>query len=157
MHEIDRRVGFENVAPHPLASMRLARDEQHPQAVAHAVDDDCGAVVDKRQLVGPGLDLERAMWMLPARERFTKEARALRLEAAELAAKGRALSSHPAQPDIEDVEALVRELSGALPATVSHAAGPMHHLVEGGTALNPALQTPVDTKRQGSMTPVYED
>jgi len=105
----------------------------------------------------PGLDLERAMWMLPARERFTKEARALRLEAAELAAKGRALSSHPAQPDIEDVEALVRELSGALPATVSHAAGPMHHLVEGGTALNPALQTPVDTKRQGSMTPVYED
>ena len=55
----------------------------------------------------PGLDLERAMWMLPARERFTKEARALRLEAAELAAKGRALSSHPAQPDIEDVEVLV--------------------------------------------------
>ncbi len=29
MDEIDRRVGFEDVAPHPLAGMRLARHQQH--------------------------------------------------------------------------------------------------------------------------------
>jgi hypothetical protein len=51
MHEIDRRVGFQQVAPGALAGMRLARDQQHAQPVAHAVDDDHRAVVVQRQLV----------------------------------------------------------------------------------------------------------
>ncbi len=58
MDEIDRGVGFEDVAPDALAGMRLARDEQHPQAVAHAVDDDDGMVVVERQLARAGLDRE---------------------------------------------------------------------------------------------------
>ena len=58
MHQIDRRVGFEQVAPHPLAGMRLARNQQHLQPVAHAVDDDHGAVVDQGQLVRARIDLE---------------------------------------------------------------------------------------------------
>ena len=58
MHEIDRRVGFQDVAPDALAGMRLARDEQHAQPVAHAVDDDRGAVVRQRQFLRPGLGLD---------------------------------------------------------------------------------------------------
>ena len=52
MHEIDRRVGLEQVAPHALAGMGFARDEQHAQAVAHAVDHHGGAVVLQRLLGG---------------------------------------------------------------------------------------------------------
>ena len=58
MDEIDRRIGFEDVAPDALAGMRLAGDQQHPQPVAHAVDDDDGAVVVERQLARAGLDRE---------------------------------------------------------------------------------------------------
>jgi hypothetical protein len=60
MDEVDGRVGLEEVAPGPLAGVRLARDQQHPQPVAHAVDDDHGAVVGERQLpiARRGLDLE---------------------------------------------------------------------------------------------------
>ena len=52
MHEIDRGVRFEQVAPGPLAGMRLAGDQQHAQLVAHAVDRDHGAVVDCGQFAG---------------------------------------------------------------------------------------------------------
>src|SRR5580704_6970876 len=38
--------------------MRLARDEQHPQTVAHAIDDDDGMIILERQLVRAGLDPE---------------------------------------------------------------------------------------------------
>ena len=38
MHEIDGGVGLQEVAPGALARMRLAGDEQHPQAVADAFD-----------------------------------------------------------------------------------------------------------------------
>jgi len=34
MHQLDRGVGFQDVAPHPLAGMRLARNQEHPQPVA---------------------------------------------------------------------------------------------------------------------------
>ncbi len=50
MHEIDRGVGLEQVAPHAFAGMRLARDEQHAEAVAHAVDHHGSAVVLQRLL-----------------------------------------------------------------------------------------------------------
>ena len=58
MDEVDRGVGFEDVAPDPLAGMRFARHQQHPQPVAHAVDDDDGAVIVEGQLLRAGLDLE---------------------------------------------------------------------------------------------------
>ena len=48
VHEIDRGVRLEQVAPGALAGMRLAGDQQHAQLVAHAVDRDHGAVVDRR-------------------------------------------------------------------------------------------------------------
>ena len=49
MHQIDRRIGLQQVAPHPLAGMRLARNQQHPQPVAHARHRHHGAVVLQRQ------------------------------------------------------------------------------------------------------------
>ena len=60
MHEIDAGVGLQQVAPGALAGMRLARDQQHPQFVAHAVDRDHRAVVDQRQFIVErrGLDLD---------------------------------------------------------------------------------------------------
>ena len=60
MHEIDAGVGLQEVAPGALAGMRLARNQQHAQFVAHAVDRHHGAVVDQRQLVlqRRGLDLD---------------------------------------------------------------------------------------------------
>ena len=58
MHEIDRRVGFQDVAPDALPGMRLARDQQDAQPVAHAVDDDRGAVVRQRQFLRPGFGLD---------------------------------------------------------------------------------------------------
>ena len=60
MHEIDRGVGFQQVAPGALAGMRLAGDEQHAQLVAHAVDRDDRAVVDRRQFAfhRRGFDLD---------------------------------------------------------------------------------------------------
>ena len=45
MHEIDRAVGLQQVPPGALARIGLARDQQHPQPVAHAVDRDDGGVV----------------------------------------------------------------------------------------------------------------
>lgn len=58
MDEIDGGIGFQQVAPGALAGMRLARDEQHAQPVAHAVRDDNGAVVQDSQFVGPFLDVD---------------------------------------------------------------------------------------------------
>ena len=48
MHEVDRGVGFEQVAPGALAGMRLAGDQQHAQVLADAVDQRDGAVVGLR-------------------------------------------------------------------------------------------------------------
>ncbi len=50
MHQIDRRVRLEQIAPRPLARMRLARHQQHPQAVPHPVDLHHGGVVAVGQL-----------------------------------------------------------------------------------------------------------
>ena len=44
MHEIDVGVGFQQIAPHSFARMRLAGDQQHPELVAHALDVDHGAI-----------------------------------------------------------------------------------------------------------------
>src|SRR6185437_4731990 len=51
MHQIDRGVGFEQIAPGALAGMRLAGYQQHPQFVAHAVDRNYRAIVDLGELV----------------------------------------------------------------------------------------------------------
>ena len=48
MDEIDVGVGLEQVAPHALALMRLARDQQHAELVAHALDRDDRAMVARR-------------------------------------------------------------------------------------------------------------
>src|SRR5262249_60212428 len=50
MHEIDAGIGFEEIAPRPLAGMRLARYEKDAQLVAHAGDRHHRAVVDGREL-----------------------------------------------------------------------------------------------------------
>ena len=51
MHQIDVGVGLQEIAPHPLAGMRLAGDQQHPQLVAHALDVDDGAIAVGGELV----------------------------------------------------------------------------------------------------------
>jgi hypothetical protein len=58
--EIDAGVGFQQVAPGALAGVRLARDEQHAKLVAHAVDGNDGAVVDRGEFVFErrGFDLD---------------------------------------------------------------------------------------------------
>ena len=50
MHQIDRAVGFQQVAPRPLARIGLARHQQHPQPVSHPVDRHHGGIVARRQL-----------------------------------------------------------------------------------------------------------
>ena len=49
MHQIDTCIGFQQVPPDPLSRMRLARNQQHPQPVAHPVDLHHGGVVSIRQ------------------------------------------------------------------------------------------------------------
>ena len=51
MHQIHRRVRLQQVAPNPFARMRLTRNQEHPQPVAHAVDLHHGGVVAVGQLV----------------------------------------------------------------------------------------------------------
>ena len=51
MHEIDIGVRAQKVAPHALARMRLAGNEQHLQLVAHAIDRQHRAVVDGGEFV----------------------------------------------------------------------------------------------------------
>ncbi|CAM5514994.1 hypothetical protein FALB51S_03956 [Frigidibacter albus] len=58
MHEVDRGVGFQQVAPGALAGMGLARDQQHPQPVAHAIDLHHGSVVAVGQLALGGGEVE---------------------------------------------------------------------------------------------------
>ena len=54
MDQIDRRIGLQQIAPHPLAGMGLARHQQHPQPVAHARHRHHGAIVLQGQFGGPG-------------------------------------------------------------------------------------------------------
>ncbi len=54
VHQVHRRVRLQQPSPGALAGMRLTGNQQHAQAVAHAVDLDHGAVVD-----GGDLALER--------------------------------------------------------------------------------------------------
>ena len=58
VHQIDGRIGLQNVAPGALAGMRLARDKQRLQPVAHAVHQNGGPIVDRRELVGTGVYLD---------------------------------------------------------------------------------------------------
>src|SRR3984893_8036918 len=47
MNEIDRWIGFEDVAPDALAGMRFTRNKQHPQPITHAIHDDpCTIIVE---------------------------------------------------------------------------------------------------------------
>ena len=60
MHQIDRGVRLEQIAPRPLTGIRLAGNQKHAQFVAHTIDVDDGAVVDRRKLSGErrGLDFD---------------------------------------------------------------------------------------------------
>src|ERR1700737_3258022 len=58
MNEIDRWIGFEDVAPDALSGMRFARNKQHPQPITHAIHDDNRAIVVEGQLLRPRLDLD---------------------------------------------------------------------------------------------------
>ena len=51
MDEVDVGVGLQQVAPHALALVRLARHQQHAQLVAHAFDGDDRLAVARRQFV----------------------------------------------------------------------------------------------------------
>ena len=66
MHEVDTRVGLQEIAPRALARMRLAGDEKNPKLVAYPVDGNDGAIVDLGELafqrrrldlddIGPGM------------------------------------------------------------------------------------------------------
>src|SRR5262249_41778014 len=55
--EVDRRIGLQDVAPGTLARMGLTRDQQYAQAIAHAVDDCDGGIVDGAQFLRPRLDV----------------------------------------------------------------------------------------------------
>ncbi len=63
VHEIDRRVGLEQVAPDAQPRVRLARHQEDAQAVAHAVDEEHLPVVERGDLAGRrrGLDLEHGL------------------------------------------------------------------------------------------------
>ncbi|MCX7344662.1 MAG: hypothetical protein NTU78_02805, partial [Alphaproteobacteria bacterium] len=50
MHQVDRRIGLEQVAPGTFAGMRLAGHQQYAQPVAYALDHADGAVVLRRDL-----------------------------------------------------------------------------------------------------------
>ena len=52
MHQINRAVGFQKIAPCTPALMRFTADQQHPQAVTHAVHLDQGGVVAIGQFAG---------------------------------------------------------------------------------------------------------
>ncbi len=58
MHEIDIGVGLQKIAPHALARVRLAGNQQNLQFVAHALDRQHRLVVDRGQFVRQGLDLD---------------------------------------------------------------------------------------------------
>ena len=58
MHQIDRRVGLQQIAPDALARMRFAGNQQHPQPFADTVDLHHGAVVGQRQFARRGFDLD---------------------------------------------------------------------------------------------------
>ncbi len=58
VHEIDGGVRLQEVAPGALAGVRLARDEEHAQVLAHALGDDDEAVVGRRELAGRRLELD---------------------------------------------------------------------------------------------------
>ena len=57
MHQVDRGIGLQDVAPGPLAGMGLAGDKQHPQTLPHAVDHHGNGVVGQAELVRQSIDL----------------------------------------------------------------------------------------------------
>ena len=63
MDEVDRRIGLQQVAPDAQPRIGLAGHQQHPQAVADAVDEEHLPVVERRHLARPrlGLDLEHGL------------------------------------------------------------------------------------------------
>ena len=63
VHQIDRRVRLQQVAPDAQARVRLTGDQQDAQPVAHAVDEEHLPVVERGDLVrrGLGLDFEHGL------------------------------------------------------------------------------------------------
>ncbi len=58
VHEIDGGVRLQEIAPRALAGMRLARDEEDAQVLAHALGDDDEAVVGGGELARRRLELD---------------------------------------------------------------------------------------------------
>ncbi len=58
MNEIDRWIGFEDVAPDALSRMGFAGNQQHPQPITHAIHDNDRTVIVEGQFLRPGLDLD---------------------------------------------------------------------------------------------------
>ena len=52
MHKIDRGIRLEQIAPCALAGIRFAGNQKNAKLIAHAVDVDDGAIVDRRKLAG---------------------------------------------------------------------------------------------------------
>ena len=69
VHEVDGGVGLEQVAPHALAGVRLARHQQHAQVLAHALGRHDHAVVGGGQLARRRLELDLDDVLAGVRER----------------------------------------------------------------------------------------
>ncbi len=69
VHEIDGGVGLQQVAPHALAGVRLAGDQQHAQVLAHALGRHHDAVVGRGELARRRLQLDLDDVLAGVRER----------------------------------------------------------------------------------------
>ena len=58
MHQIDIGVRFQEVAPSPLARMRLAGYQQHPQFLTDTFDRNDRAIVRKGQFIRQPFDFQ---------------------------------------------------------------------------------------------------
>ena len=58
VHKVDGGIGFQEIAPGALASVRLAGNKQHAQVLAHAFGRDDDAVVGRRQFALDRLELD---------------------------------------------------------------------------------------------------
>jgi hypothetical protein len=58
VHQIDRRIGLQEIAPGALTGVRFAGNQKHPQALAHAVCGEHRAVVVRGEFIVGQIDGE---------------------------------------------------------------------------------------------------
>src|SRR5581483_4217992 len=58
VHEVYGGIRLQEIAPCALPGVRLARDQQHAQVLAHTLSRNDDAVVGRRQLAGHGLEFD---------------------------------------------------------------------------------------------------